>query len=261
MLRALVREARTASGGALVLAAAIPFVSLHPDYQPSLTHGSVGIDLSDLGMAAAVAAALWTIRRNGARTLAAQPVLWALFAVFLTWLVVSIAWAAHYDPNYPLHSRVVSAFKYVEFALLAPVAAVVLRKPADRSALLLSVVAWSSFLTAIAALQFLGVLNEFQGRRASVSRRTSASTSSAPSPALLSRSPSPRSWSFVALASGGPAGSQAGSAWRSRLRSTQWVGSPSPPGRLRPSRPGAACSVYDVQLSWRRSSSPWVQLP
>ncbi len=164
-LRALVREARTASGGALVLAAAIPFVFLHPDYQPSLTHGSVGVDLSDLALAVTAVAALWTLRRSRTGVLSAQPALWLLFAVFLAWLVSSIAWAAYDDPNYPLHSRLVSAFKYVEFATLAPAAAIVLRKTADRSALLLAIVAWSSFLTAIAVLQFLGVVNEFQGRR------------------------------------------------------------------------------------------------
>ena len=65
MLRALVREARTASGGALVLAVAGPLVFLHPSYQPSLTHGSVGIDLSDLALAAVVLAGLWTLRRHG----------------------------------------------------------------------------------------------------------------------------------------------------------------------------------------------------
>ncbi len=165
MLRALVREARTASGGALVLAVAVPLVFLHPSYQPSLTHGSVGIDLSDLALAAVVLAGLWTLRRHGPAALAAQPVLWLLFAAFLIWLVVSIAWATHYDPNYPLHSRVVSAFKYVEFAMLAPVAALVLRRAADRSALLLAVAAWSAFLTVVGALQFLGIVNEFDGRR------------------------------------------------------------------------------------------------
>ena len=165
MLRALVREARTASGGALVLAVAVPLVFLHPSYQPSLTHGSVGIDLSDLALAAVVLAGLWTLRRHGPGALAAQPVLWLLFAAFLIWLVGSIAWATHYDPNYPLHSRVVSAFKYVEFAMLAPVAALVLRKAADRSALLLAVAAWSAFLTVVGALQFLGIVNEFEGRR------------------------------------------------------------------------------------------------
>lgn len=165
MLRALVREARTASGGALVLAVAVPFVFLHPKYQPSLTHGSVGIDLSDLAFAAVVIAGIWTLRRNGPAALTAQPVLWLLFAAFLIWLVGSIAWATHYDPNYPLHSRVVSAFKYVEFAMLAPVAALVLRKAADRSALLLAVAAWSTFLTMVGALQFLGIVNEFEGRR------------------------------------------------------------------------------------------------
>ncbi|HST14227.1 MAG TPA: hypothetical protein VLJ44_05180, partial [Gaiellaceae bacterium] len=165
MLRALVREARAASGSALVLAVAVPFVFLHPSYQPSVTHGSVAIDLSDLALAAVVVAAFWTLRRNGPAALAAQPVLWLLFAAFLIWLVASIGWATHYDPNYPLHSRVISAFKYVEFAMLAPAAALVLRKAADRNALLLAIAAWSAFLTVVAALQFLGIVDEFDGRR------------------------------------------------------------------------------------------------
>jgi hypothetical protein len=165
MLRALVREARTASGGALVLAVAVPFVFLHPSYQPSLSHGSVGIDLSDLALAAAVVAGLWTLKRDGPSVLAAQRILWLVFAAFLVWLVASIAWATHHDPNYPLHSRVVSAFKYVEFAMLAPVAAVVLRRAADRTVLLFAVAAWSAFLTVVAVLQFLGVVDEFEGRR------------------------------------------------------------------------------------------------
>jgi hypothetical protein len=164
-LRALVREARTASGGALVLSAAIPFVFLHPDYQPSLSRGSVGIDLSDLAIAAAFVAALWTIRRHGVGVLTSRLPLWLAFVVFLAWLVASIAWAVHHDADYPLHSRIVSAFKYVEFAMLAPVAAIVLRDAADRIALLFAVAAWSAFLTLIAVLQFLGVVDEFDGRR------------------------------------------------------------------------------------------------
>ena len=53
------------SVAALVFAAAIPFVFLHPHYQPSLSAGSVTIDLTDLALAAVAVAALVEGVRHG----------------------------------------------------------------------------------------------------------------------------------------------------------------------------------------------------
>jgi hypothetical protein len=60
---------------------------------------------------------------------------------------------------------VVSAAKFVEYAALAAVVPLVFRGRADRRVLYWSVALWSAFLTLIGILQFLGLVDEFEGKR------------------------------------------------------------------------------------------------
>ena len=161
-LRALIEDA---SPAALVLACAVPFVFLHPHYQPHVSVGQVDADLSDLAILAATIAGIADVKVRGALPLRAGRTIWPPLVAFLALLLLSLSWARYGDHHYSLGSHLVSALKFVEYAVLAPVAALALRERADRRAFLWAVAAWTAVLAVVAALQFLGIVNEFQGRR------------------------------------------------------------------------------------------------
>jgi hypothetical protein len=147
--------------GPLVLAAALPLLFLHRHYQPSLTTGGVTLTLADLGLAAVVVVALAAGLRDGFAPLARARFVWLGLALFVVWMFASLAWARHDDAAYALGSHIVSAGKFLEFMLLAPAVPLILRRPAERRVFFVAFVAWSSFLTLVAILQFLGLVNEF----------------------------------------------------------------------------------------------------
>jgi hypothetical protein len=159
------RRLREASPAALVVACAVPFVFLHPHYQPHVAFGRVDVDLSDLAILAAALAALWDGFRRGWEPLRAGRSIWPWAAGFLILLLVSLGWARYEDHHYALGNHLVSALKFCEYAALAPAAALALRTRADRRAFYWAVALWTAFLALIAALQFLGLVDEFQGRR------------------------------------------------------------------------------------------------
>ena len=72
------RRLREASPAALVVACAVPFVFLHPHYQPHVDFGQVDVDLTDLAILAAALAALWDGFRRGWEPLRAGLTLAAL---------------------------------------------------------------------------------------------------------------------------------------------------------------------------------------
>jgi hypothetical protein len=150
---------------AVVVAAAIPFVFLHPHYQPSVAVRAVDVTLTDLAILAAVLAGISAGLRRGWEPLRAGLAMWVPLALFLGWLLASLAWGDAADPAYGLGSHAISALKFVEYALLAPVVPLTLRRRADRRLLLWSFALWSAFLTLIGVLQFLGLVDEFEGRR------------------------------------------------------------------------------------------------
>lgn len=139
----------------------MPFVFLHVYYQPSVTAGSVSADLSDFAILAAVVAAFCSGLRSGFAPLRSTPALWALLVAFCVWIFASLAWAAHADAEYGVGRHLVSASKFVEYVFLAAAVPLALRRDVDRRTFLWATVAWSSFLTLIGILQFLGVLTEF----------------------------------------------------------------------------------------------------
>jgi hypothetical protein len=154
-----------ASPAALAYACAVPFVFLHKKYQPHLAVGQVDADLSDLAILVAAVAAVVDARVRGIAPLRAGRSIWPWLASYLVMLVLSLGWARYSDHQYGIGHHLVSAAKYVEYAVLAPGAALALRRAADRRVFLWAVALWTSFLTLIAALQFLGIVDEFDGRR------------------------------------------------------------------------------------------------
>jgi O-antigen ligase len=154
-----------ASPAAFVLAIAVPFVFLHTHYQPHFAAGQVDVDLTDLAMLAALLAAILDGRARGWAPLRSGLTIWWPLVLFLVVLLLSLLWARHYDPQYGLGSHLVSALKFCEYVVLAPAAALALRTRDDRRVFLWAVALWTSFLALIALLQFLGLVDEFQGRR------------------------------------------------------------------------------------------------
>jgi hypothetical protein len=165
LLPSLRSSAARPSVATLVFAVAIPVIFLHPHYQPSLTFGGVTANLTDVGIAAVAIAAIVEGVRRGFTPLRAGISVWMPLVAFVVWILLSLIWARRFDPTYALGSHLVSAAKFAEYVVLAPAVPLIVRRPADRRALLWAVVIWSSFLTLIAVLQFLGLVNEFKGRR------------------------------------------------------------------------------------------------
>jgi hypothetical protein len=167
--RAIATRARAGIRPSVVLGLAVPFVFLHRTYQPDLSvHvGSTAVDVfaSDLAILAVVVTAAVAALRGGAARLAATPRLWLAAGAYVAWLVLSVVYGRVQSGGYSFTTHLVSAAKYGEYALLAPSVAILLREREDMRPLVRLTIAWSVFMTLIAALQFLGLVNEFEGRR------------------------------------------------------------------------------------------------
>lgn len=138
---------------------------LHPHYQPHVAVGAVDANLSDFAILAAALAGVADGLTRGWAPLRAGRAIWPPFAAFLILLLLSLTWARYEDHHYALGSHLVSALKFVEYAVLAPAAALVLRDRVDRRAFAWAVALWTSFLSLIAVLQFVGLVDEFNGKR------------------------------------------------------------------------------------------------
>lgn len=156
---------RRASPAALVLALAVPFVFLHPVYQVSVTAGPLTADLSDFAILATVVAALVDGVRRGFRPLHRHRAIWIPVVCFALLILASFAWARRFDASYALQDHLVSAAKFLEYMCLAGAAPLALRDEDDRRVFLWTILGWSSFLSLIAVLQFLGFVHQFNGRR------------------------------------------------------------------------------------------------
>lgn len=155
--------------GALVLAAAVPPLFLHASYQPSvdlaLAGSEVTLALSDVAVLAVIAAALAAARAEGAARLRPGAWIWAAGAVLLAVILVSTVYGELRFADYPVGDKLVSALKFAEYAVLAAAVPLLVRRRADLTVLLAGVVGWSVVASAVAVLQFLGFVDEFEGRR------------------------------------------------------------------------------------------------
>jgi O-antigen ligase len=145
----------------LVPAAAIPLLFLHNSYQGHFTVGPLDVATSDLAAAAVVAAALAAGVMWGFAPLRRPLALWIVAGAFLGLLVVSVFWT----PLELTTKHLVTAAKIVEYALLAPSLVLLLRRTVDVDRFLAVFVAWSVCAAVWGVLQFLGLVNEFFGKR------------------------------------------------------------------------------------------------
>ena len=142
--------------GPFVLAAAIPLLFLHRNYQPGVDVGSAHIDLSDLAVLAVVLAALAERRFPRGRV-------W-LGAFALALLVLAgVAWGAARFDAYPTHTHLTTAAKWIEYMLLAPAVAVIVRRSRDLVPAAVVLVAWDAIAGVVGLLQFVGALGDLDG--------------------------------------------------------------------------------------------------
>jgi hypothetical protein len=201
-----------------VLALAVPLVFLHATYQPTVSIGfgatSVDVTLADLAVAAVVGVALYDGWRTGFAALRAGR--WALLAasVFAGLILVAVTYPLLRDDPYDWHVHVVSAGKWAWYALLAPATALLVRRERDGVVLFRTLVAWSIAATSWGALQFLGLVDEFEGKRPGQREPSfvgihdfAALSAAALAVGLvglaLAERPAGRGWTRVALLAGG----------------------------------------------------------
>jgi hypothetical protein len=149
-----------ASPAILVFAVALPFLFLHASFQPSIgaNVGSTRIDfrLSDLAVLVIAAAALVAGRGHLRASLARGRPVWITAGAFLLFVFAACIYPLAAHSSYPWQTHLVTAVKYAEYALLAPAAAILLRRPRDLVVILWSLAAVSVAATAVSLLQFAG---------------------------------------------------------------------------------------------------------
>ena len=153
----------------VLFALCVPLVFLHADYQPSFSVSLGGSDatlyLSDVAVLAAGAVGLAAGLRLGFAPLRAGRAIWIAAAVFLAFVLAGTAVGAESTDGYPLADNLLTAAKFAEYSLLALAAPLAVRGVRELTPLLVGLTVWSTAATFGALLQFLGVLNEFEGRR------------------------------------------------------------------------------------------------
>jgi hypothetical protein len=157
------------SAGALVLALAIPPLFLHARYSPgfSVSAGStsLSVELADVAVLVVAIAAAVVARRDGVAPLRRGKAVWIAGAAYLGLVLAGTLYGPLVTDGYPFGSSLVSAAKYAEYGVLALTVPLLARRLADVHAILLSLVGWSAAATGWGLLQFLGVVDEFEGRR------------------------------------------------------------------------------------------------
>jgi O-antigen ligase len=197
-----------------VLAAACPLLFLHADLQPELSLGFGGATarLSDAAVAAVVVAALAAGARDGFdRLRIGLPVLLPA-AAFVLLIFASFAVPLAHDDPYDWHAHVVTAVKFLEYALLAPALLLLVRRREDARPLLAVLILLALAAGVVALLQFTGAISTWDGTPAG-RRKPSllgyhdysalAGTVLALGVAGLAFADRRRGWIWASLASGG----------------------------------------------------------
>lgn len=156
---ALVRRGH--SPGAAVLAAALPLIFLHIEYQPGAAIGlgstAVGVEISDVAiLAVGIAALLTGIRRGFAPLRPGLPV-WIAAAGLFAWIFAATAYPLLWDDRYGWLVNAVTAAKFAEYAVIAPAVPLLVRRLEDVRLLFATLTIWSAAATLVALVQFFGV--------------------------------------------------------------------------------------------------------
>ena len=160
-MRLLAFRSRAADLLPLVPAAALPLIFLHVKYQAHASVGPVNVYGSDVAILAVVVAAATAGMLFGWQRVLEPKLLWLTAAALLAMFVVSCFWS----PLESTTSHLVTAAKSAEYALLAPAAVLLFRRSVDLFRFLAVFVAWAAAASGWGLLQFLGIVNEFDGKR------------------------------------------------------------------------------------------------
>jgi len=159
-LRLDVLDAPVLTTAAGLLTLGLPLVFLHIAYQPTLTIHLGGVapqlDLSDLAVLASAAAALAAGVVHGFRPLRSGTPIWIAGAALLAMIVLATLYPLAGSRSYAWKTHLVSAGKFVEYALLALAVPLAVRRSRELRLVLAGLVAWSCVATAFAIGQFFG---------------------------------------------------------------------------------------------------------
>jgi len=161
------RKARAAapttsiSARSAVLSLALLPLFLHVDWQPgvSLDVGStaVAIELSDVAVLAVLVTALAAGRREGFGALRRGLRLWLAAGALVAWIVAATLYGPLVIDGYPTLENLVTAAKFLEYALLAPAVALLVRSRDDLRLPLAALVGWCALAVLVGLAQFFGV--------------------------------------------------------------------------------------------------------
>lgn len=148
---------RGASAGGLVLAATLPIVFLHVDYQPaaSLPFGAT-FKLSDAMVLLTALVATAAAARGGLRGLRPGLPVWVTGALLLAWIVAATFYPLLSSRAYAWKTHAVTAGEFCEYALLAPAIPVLLRRRADALLAAGTLLAWTVAATVVGLVQWAG---------------------------------------------------------------------------------------------------------
>jgi hypothetical protein len=145
--------------GPLVVAAAVPFLFLHRNYQPGVDLGTLHVDLSDVAVLAVVVAGATALRLG----LTSARAVWLALGALAVLIVVGVIWGALRFDAYPTRTHLTTAAKWIEYMLLAPAVAAVARRPRDLVPAAVTLVAWDAVAGVVGILQFFGALGDLDG--------------------------------------------------------------------------------------------------
>jgi O-antigen ligase len=158
-----------ASPFAAAFALLVPLVFLHRNYQPSwgvdVGATEANLMLSDLAVLGCGAIGLVAGIRRGFRPLRAGVPVLVIGGAFLALILAATAYGAAIGEEYRFAKHLVTALKFGEYGLLALAAPLAIRRCEELAPLLLTLTLWSAAASVGAILQFLGLVNELEGRR------------------------------------------------------------------------------------------------
>jgi hypothetical protein len=148
---------RSVSGGAIVLAATLPIVFLHVDYQPALSLGRATIKLSDaMVLVTALVALRAGVRHDRLRDLRPGLAVWTTALLLLGWIVAATFYPLLSSHAYAWKTHLVTAGEFCEYALLAPAVPLLFRRRADGLLALATLVGWTVVADLVGIVQWAG---------------------------------------------------------------------------------------------------------
>ncbi len=144
-----------------VLAAALPILFFHVDFQPGFTvdvgSASAHVVLSDFAVLAVAITALVAGVRHGFEPLRAGWPVWLTGGLFVCLVGAASLYPRIWDSAYDVTTHAVTAGKFGEYALLAPAVPLLLRGARDLRLVLVALVLWAAAAAIVGVVQIFGV--------------------------------------------------------------------------------------------------------